>query len=177
MSKAEKARLCSEIDVFLSVPKFLRGPQPIWRANGRQDQLDAKWVIEEEGGISRAHLAFRYNRVSTNKPSVSLIYERKKVCRVDVKPAQEWDGNPPQARKLGLPANVFGPHIHRWEHNRQYVLESLPPDEWDIPIKEPISQSTQTLRHILAFICDTCQIQCTPEQRDLKPPSQEDLFR
>lgn len=177
MSKADKARLCAEIDAFLSTPKFLKGPQPTWRPNGRQDQLDARWPVEETGGISRAHLAFRYNRVSTNEPSVSLIYQRRKVCRVDVKPTEEWDGNPPQAMKLGLPGQVFGPHIHRWEHNREYVLEHLPPDEWEIPIKEPISHSTQMLGHILAFICDECQIQFTSEQRDLVPPSREDLFK
>lgn len=177
MGKSDKARLCAEIDVFLKAKKSLSGPQPVWRPNGRPDQLDAKWPIEEEGGVYRAHLAFRYNRVSTNQPSVSLVYERKKVCRVDVKPTDEYDGNPPQARRFGLPAKVFGTHIHRWEHNREYVLECLPPDEWDIPIKEEISQTTQMLGHILALICTNCDIDFTPEQRDLNPPSREDLFR
>lgn len=177
MGKNDKHRLCAEIDEFLRASKRLSGPHPVWRPNGRPDQLDARWAIEEAGGVSRAHLAFRYNRVSTNQPSVSLIYDRKKVCRVDVKAPDEYDGNPPQARKFGLPAKVYGTHIHRWEHNREYVLECLPPDEWDIPIKEEISQSTQMLGHILALICDQCGIEFSPEQRDLNPPSREDLFR
>ena len=176
MGKSDKLRLCAEIDEFLKAKKRLSAPHPVWRPNGRQDQLDARWVIEEPGGVSRAHLAFRYNRVSTNQPSVSLIYERRKVCRVDVKPSDEYDGNPPQARKFGLPAKVYGTHIHRWIHNREYVLECLPPDEWEIPIKQEISQSTQTLGHILALICDDCGIEFTAEQRDLNPPAREDLF-
>ena len=177
MSKSEKTRLCAEIDVFLSAKKSLSGLQPVWRANGRSDQLDAKWPIEEEGGVFRAHLAFRYNRVSTDQPSVSLIYERQKVCRIDVKPPDEYDGNPPQARNFGLPAKVYGTHIHRWAHNREYVLNSLPPDEWEIPIKESISQSTQMFGHLLALICSECRIDFTAEQRDLNPPSREDLFQ
>lgn len=176
MGKSDKLRLCAEIDEFLKAEKSLRGLQPVWRPNGQPDRLDAKWVIEETGGISRAYLAFRYNRVSTNQPSVSVIYEGKNVCRVDVKPQDEYDGNPWQARKFGLPGKVYGTHIHRWEHNREYILECLPPDEWDNPIKEEISQSTQTLKHILALICDQCSIDFTPEQRDLNPPSREDLF-
>lgn len=177
MSKSDKARLCVEIDEFLKAKKCLVGPQPVWRPSGRADQLDARWPIEEATNVSRAHLAFRYNRISTNEPSVSLIYERKKVCRVDVKPSDEYDGNPPQARRFGLPAKVFGTHIHRWEHNREYVLECLPPDEWEIPIKEPISQATQMLGHLLAMICTQCAIDFSPEQRDLNPPSREDFFR
>ncbi len=176
MSKNNKLRLCAEIDEFLRAKKSLSGPQPVWRSNGQPDRLDAKWAIEETGGISRAYLAFRFNRVSTNQPSVSVIYEGKNVCRVDVKPQDEYDGNPWQARKFGLPGKVYGTHIHRWEHNREYVMECLPPDEWDNPIKEEISQSTQTLKHILALICDQCGINFTPEQRDLNPPSREDLF-
>ena len=176
MTRAEKQRLIREIDIFIAALKSLYGPHPIWRPNGRQDQLDARWPIQEGGGLDRSHLAFRYNRVSTNEPSVSLIYERRKICRVDIKPDDEMDGNPPQAREFGLPAQVFGSHIHRWEHNKKYVLESLPPDEWEIPIKEAISPSTQALGHLLAFICDACGISFTPEQRDLNPPSREDLF-
>lgn len=177
MSKVEKIRLCEEIDHFLLAKKCLGGPQPVWTPSSRQYQLDAKWPIEEEGGVSRAYLAFRYNRISTNQPSVSLIYEHKKVCRVDVKPPDEYDGNPPQAQKFGLPAKVYGTHVHRWRHNREYVLEVLPLNEWEIPIKEEISQSTQMLGHLLAFICDECGIDFTSAQRDFCPPSKEDLFR
>ncbi len=176
MGKNDKNRLCGEIDVYLDSSKFLDGQQPIWRENGRTDQLDAKWLIEEDGGVSRSHLAFRYNRASTNQPSVSLIYQGKKVCRVDLKSPDESDGNPPQAAEFGLPGQVFGSHIHRWGHNRGYILNSLPPDGWEIPIKEEISQSTQKLGHILAFICDACGISFTAEQRELNPPAKEDLF-
>lgn len=176
MRKKDKIRLCGEIDTFLLAQKHLKGEHPIWRPNGRLDQLDAKWPIEEHGAVSRSHLAFRYNRVSTNEPSVSLIYMGKKVCRIDIKPDDDWDGNPPQAREFGLPAKVYGSHIHRWQHNKKYVLESLPPDEWEIPIKEEISQSTQKLEHILALICSACNIDFTAEQRALNPPSREDLF-
>lgn len=177
MNKREKIRLCQEIDLYLPTRKWLSGRHPIWRENGRLDQLDAKWPIEEVGNISRSHLVFRYNRVSTDEPSVSLIYRGKKVSRVDVKAPTEGDGNPPQAARLGLPATVYGPHIHRWEHNRDYVLNALPTDEWEIPIKEEISQATQKVGHILAFICGECGIEFSAEQRDLNPPAREDLFK
>ena len=176
MNRSDKEKLCYEIDDFLTCDKWLVGSHPIWRENGRADQLDAKWVIEETGNVSNAHLAFRYNRVSTEQPSVSLIYKRKKVCRVDVKPQDESDGNPMQAAKFDLPPRVFGTHVHLWKYNREYVLDCLPPNEWEIPIKSEISQSAQQLGHILALICSECNIQFTPEQRDLNPPSREDLF-
>lgn len=177
MSKIDKKQLCNEIDLFLQAHKVLKDQQPIWRDNGRPDELDARWPIIESGGVSRAELAFRYNRISTGQPSVTLIYRKKAVCRVDIKANDESDGNPPQARSLGLPARVYGPHVHKWEHNKQYVLESLRPDEWDIPIKEEISNSTQKIPHILAYICEECNIDFTPEQRELNPPMREDLFR
>lgn len=176
MNKADKIRLCDEIDEYLGSPKSLKGQQPIWRENGRLDQVDAKWPVIEAGGISRSHLTFRYNRVSTGEPSVSLIYKGKKVCRVDIKPEAVSDGNPPQAAKLGLPPYVYGTHIHKWRNNRQYVLEALPLDEWEIPIKEEISQATQKLGHLLAYICSECSIEFTAEQRELNPPAREELF-
>ena len=176
MNQREKILLCGEIDVFLRTQKRLRGPHPVWKPIGRPDQLDAKWPIEEHGSISRAHLAFRYNRVSTNEPSVSLIFERKIDCRIDVKPADARDGNPPNAAALGLKDVVYGTHIHRWKHNRSHVLYSLQPDEWEIPFKDEIAKSTQKLGHILAFICHECKIDFTPKQRNLTPPSKEELF-
>lgn len=177
MSKAEKIRLCGEIELFLAANKHLMGPEPSWRPNGSSNRVDGSWPIEEEPGVSRAYLAFRVNRMSTNQPSVSLIFQGKAICRVDIKPADESDGNPPQAMKLGLPGQVYGPHIHRWHHNREYVLEALPPDEWSIPIKEGISATTQTLGHILAMICTQCDIGFTPAQRDVCLPARESLFQ
>lgn len=176
MNIADKIRLCDEIELFLCATKNLAGPQPIWRENGTFNRVDGKWPIDEESGLSRAYLAFRVNRISTNQPSVSLIFQEKAVCRVDIKPIDEADGNPPQAVHLGLPGQVYGPHIHRWQHNRKYVIEALPPNEWGIPIKEGISATTQTLGHILAMICSQCDIGFTPEQRDLCLPNKETLF-
>lgn len=176
MSRAEKIKIWEEVDTYLAAPKRLKGAQPIWRESGQTDRLDANWVVEEDSGLARGYLAFRVNRVSTNEPSVTLVFQRKAICRVDIKAPDDSDGNPPQARFLGLPAQVFGPHIHRWEHNRKYVLDALPPDEWDIPIKEEISRATQTLGHILAMICDECRIDFTPEQRDTHLPPRERLI-
>lgn len=176
MSKVHKIRLCGEIDDFLTTPKWLLGAQPIWRQNGTLDRLDGRWAIEEADGVSRAYLAFRLNRVSTDEPSVSLIFSNRPVCRIDIKSMEDSDGNPIQARKFGLPGQVYGPHIHRWDYNREYVLEALPPDEWQIPIKEQISPLTQTLGHILAMICTHCGIEFTPEQRDVTLPPRERLI-
>jgi hypothetical protein len=176
MSQIQKIRLCEEIDEFLISSKQLLGTQPVWRQNGSSDRLDGSWVIEENEGISRAYLSFRLNRVSTAEPSVSLIFKKKPVCRVDIKSAEESDGNPIQAHKFGLPGQVYGPHIHRWDYNREYVLQALPPDEWQIPIKEEISPSTQTLGHILAMICSQCKIDFSPEQRHVTLPARERLI-
>jgi len=176
VSQVKKIKLCEEIDDFLTTPKWLSGAQPIWRQNGSFDRLDGSWVIDEAGGVSRSHLAFRLNRVSTGEPSVTLVFKGKPVCRVDIKPIDDSDGNPIQARKFDLPGQVYGPHIHRWEYNREYVLEALPPDDWQIPIKEQISPLTQTLGHILAMICTQCEIEFTPEQRDVTLPTRELLI-
>jgi hypothetical protein len=176
VSHVQKKMLCEEIDDFLTTQKWLFGAQPIWRQNGSFDRLDGRWVINEAGDVSRAYLAFRLNRVSTNEPSVTLVFRGKPICRVDIKPIEDSDGNPPQARKFDLPGQVYGPHIHRWDYNREYVLKALPPNEWDIPIKQQISPSTQTLGHILAMICTQCEIEFTPEQRDVTPPTRELLI-
>lgn len=176
MSQAQKIRLCDEIDRFLISPKRLMGAQPIWRQNGTSDRLDGSWLIEEDEGISRAYLAFRLNRISTDEPSVSLIFKKKPVCRVDIKSIDDSDGNPIQAQKFGLPGQVYGPHIHRWDYNRGYVIDALPPDEWQIPIKEEISRSTQTLGHTLAIICSQCEIEFSPEQRHVTLPARKRLI-
>lgn len=176
MNRAEKVRLCDEIDRFIVAPKSLLGQQPSWRPNGTSDRVDGRWLIEEDIGVTRAYLAFRVNRISTGEPSVSLIFEGRPICRIDIKPADEEDGNPPQAMRFGLPGQVCGSHIHRWPYNREYVLEALPLDQWEIPIKEPISAATSTLGHIVAMICDHCRIGFTPEQRDLCLPARGSLF-
>lgn len=176
MNRDEKRRLCEEADKFLELDKWLLGPQPRWRRNGESDTIDARWVIEEEVGLSRAYLAFRVNRASAEEPSVTLVFQGKPVCRVDIKPADEWDGNPPPAMALGLPAKVYGAHLHRWEHNRKYVRDGLPPDKWEIPIKQEISHLTQSLGQMLAVICNECRISFTPEQRDMSLPAKEHLI-
>ncbi|MBW7921988.1 MAG: hypothetical protein H3C51_07795 [Rubellimicrobium sp.] len=176
MTRDEKARICDEADVFLAARKHLDGPQPVWRQNGQLDRLDASWPIHEESGISRAYLAFRVNRISSGAPSVSLIFRQKPLCRVDIMLPDEEDVNPLQAGALGLPGVVRGTHIHRWRNNRDYVLDVLPPDEWEIPIKDEVSRATQTLSHAVAMICNECEIDFTPEQREVTVPARERLL-
>jgi hypothetical protein len=176
MNKSQKQSLCEEIDQYLERPKRLFDKEPIWGPSSRTNHLDARWSIEEEGGIIRSMLVFRHCRISTNEPSVSLIYEKKLVCRVDVKSDDEMDANPMQAQGMGLPAMVYGSHIHRWQHNKKYIIECLTGDAWEVPIKEEISNSAKAVGHILPLICDECNIEFTPEQRDFSAPPKSELI-
>lgn len=176
MSKLSKAELCLEVGGYLACRKWLYGPQPIWRQNGDINRLDADWLIEEEGGLFRGKLAFRLNRQSTDQPSISLVFREKMICRIDLKPPTESDGNPPFAMRLNLKGQVYGPHIHRWKHNKQYILSRGPQDTWEIPIKEEISISTQSLGQIVAMICTENNIEFTSEQRDVTLPVKERLL-
>ena len=158
MDQHEKIRLCQEIDAFLMARKWLRESQPLWTASSRPNQLEAIWPIEEPGDICRAYLSFRHSRTSTTEPSVTLVYGENMVCRIDVKNAQSSDKNPALSLELGLPGRVTGTHIHRWEHNREFVLRLSSSERWNIPIKEEISQSTRTVGHILALSFVTCAV-------------------
>ena len=60
-------------------------------------------------------------------PSISVIFNRQGVARLNFVPAQECESNPLWAATLRLPARVRGPHFHSWEHNRFHVLTD---EEW-----------------------------------------------
>lgn len=114
MNKSARKRFCDEVDEYLQTEKSLKGLGPVQSSDGHNNEMHFKWPIEERTGIERSYLDFRINRMSTGEPSVSLIYSKKPICRVDIKSASKSDGNPAEALKLGLPLEVNGPHIHKW---------------------------------------------------------------
>ena len=169
-------RFCAVADTFMGVEKTLRGLWPKWSPGSRRNQMVGIWpILEECLDDSRAYLVFSLFSASLDQPSVSLIFLKRELCRLDVKPRDELDENPDYALQLGLPKTVSGTHIHPWEHNRDYILSGLAPDLWNIPLKKSISQSTRSLKQILPCICSHCSIYLAPEQRVIYPPKRSEF--
>ena len=176
MTLDEKHLFCVAADAFLLAEKWLREGQPDWEPGSHPNQMIAMWSIDEEDrDESRAYLVFSVYKATRDQPSVSLIFLGREICRVDVKPHDAEDGNPAEAMLFGLPMTVHGSHIHLWKFNRAHILREKRPDEWNIPVKTPISRLARKPRHILACICNYCGIYATSEQRDFNPPKRKDF--
>ena len=177
MTPEFKLQLCDEIDAFLAAVKYLCGLEPTWARGSRRNQLVGIWRVMEEGRDgSRAYLVFSIFSTARDQPSVSLIYRKWEVCRIDVKQKYSVrDMNPDFALRFGLPKVIDGTHIHLWEYNRDYLKYEMLTEKWSIPNKMPISQSTRTLRQILPCICTHCGIYLAPEQRVIYPPKRKEF--
>lgn len=169
MNSAERSHYCEEVDAFILSQKSLIDCKPRWENASRPNELGFKWwIIEEDGTSDQAYLTFLHRPGSQAERSVSLIYRKYQVCRIDLLPEEIREGNPPEALMMGLPSAVFGSHIHLWEHNKAYVLDSRQ-KKWEIPVKVEISNSIQSYGELLVCICYNCGIDFTQTQRDMVP--------
>jgi hypothetical protein len=173
MANARIATLVSEADAFLVQAKVLEGPPPEWGASTRDHEYQAIWPVADDLGAVRASLRFRLPKASSEFPSLSLVFANNPIYRVDIQPNEVCEPNPPWAAKLKLPPKVCGSHVHRWEDNRQFVLDS---GKWELPARRPVENSLKRVEQMLPWLCDATGISLAPDQRNFDIPSKNDLF-
>jgi hypothetical protein len=143
-------------------PKTLAGPPPEFGVSSfyRDGEYarEAVWPIADSLGIvTAAQLRFVVRPGLQLGPSVSVIFNRQAIARLDFVPPQECESNPIWAEPLGLPAMVCGPHFHGWEYNRPNVLSR---ERLALPCRE--SLPVQIRRFEQAF----------PDQRSFDVPAE-----
>jgi hypothetical protein len=151
--------------------KTLDGFLSPWRQD-RGANWTARWGLLNAHGASEGELAFFINGRLT-KPSISVIFRRKLVYRVDIVPASECKSNDFGAMKLGLPARVCGPHSHPWHENREFVrLNGF----GSLPMRKPVDISDIKPIRALEVLSTDLNVFVAASQREFELPPQAFLF-
>lgn len=133
-------------------------------------EWDAKWPIADGLGIvTTGHLRIVVRPGLSLGPSVSLVFNRQMVSRLDFAPATECETNPLWARALNMPPRVCGPHFHGWEQNRSHVLKEK---EWHLPCREPLPPQIRRFDQAFPWLADRINLVLTPGQRQFSLPVQ-----
>lgn len=106
-------------------------------------------------------------------PSVSLIFRKMLVERVDLVPQEECKLNPHWAARFGVPARVCGPHGHHWPDNRDHLLTDAP---WGLPCRRPLPPNLRRLPQVLPWLAGKLTINLPDDWREFDVPPQTDLF-
>jgi hypothetical protein len=163
----------AEVDEFLAGPKRLVEDFVDWTESSRPGELMATWNIEDPLGI-RSHLRFRLNPLDPSTPSVSVVFRRNAVIRLDIDDPGIAHPNPLWASGLGLPPLVHGSHCHDWALNRDYVLRSR---KWELPARAPIGPALRRVPQMLPWIADHIGLDpLTQEQRQFDIPPRGTLI-
>jgi len=163
------------VDAFWAdTPKSLSGPPPEFGPStfNRRDQYEqeAKWPIADSIGIVRsAHLRIVVRPGLAIGPSISVIFNRQAIARVDFVPGNECESNPLWAADLGLPPRVCGPHFHSWEHNRSQILAT---GDWELQCRLPLTVQIRRFEQAFAWLAAEMNLVLTPDQRAFDVPPQ-----
>jgi hypothetical protein len=155
-------------------PKRLAGAPPEFGAatfyrDGAYER-EAVWPIADSLGIvTTGHLRLVVRPGLRLGPSVSVIFNRQMVARLDFVPPDECESNPTWAAGLGLPATVCGPHFHSWEHNRGFVLRR---SRWELPCREPLPVQVRRFEQAFPWLAAKMNLELTPEQRTFDVPKE-----
>ena len=163
----------SEVEAFLAEAKTLDGGEPLWVKSSRPDELQATWGISDSAGVSRGELRFRCPSLYRDDPSVSLIYRRRLIWRIDIVAPQAWKPNPPEAAMLELPPIVTGTHGHRWTDNREHVRIN---GFGELPFRCQLSPAIRKLPQAIAALADEINLTLGPDQRGFDVPPRASLF-
>jgi hypothetical protein len=162
------------VDAFLAdSPKQLSGPPPEFGAAAFHRRGDYEWnavwpIADSLGVVTTGQLRFAVRPGLLLGPSISVIFDRQAVARLDIVPAQECETNPLWAATVGLPPRVCGPHFHSWEHNRDHVLAT---EEWELPCREPLPPQVRKFDQAFPWLAVRINLVLTPDQRRFEPPS------
>lgn len=155
-------------------PKSLTGAPPefgvsTFHRNGRYERT-ATWPIADSSGIvGSGQLRFVCRPGTELGPSISVVFNRQALARLDLVPATECENNPLWAAPLGLPPRVCGPHFHGWEHNRGHVI-SVGNWEDDLPAREALPVQVRRFEQAFAWFAARINLELTPEQRGFQIP-------
>ena len=163
------------VDAFLAdTPKSLFGPPPEFgvgpfhRSGGYE--WCANWPIADSLSVAISAALRMVIRPGTGiGPSLSIIFNRQAVARLDFVPIDDCESNPPWGSGLGLSPRVCGPHYHAWEHNRSHVLLT---GEWELPCREPLPPQLRKFEQAFPWLADRINLVLTSNQRRFEPPPQ-----
>lgn len=173
MASAARNRDVEQIDAFMAEPKRLLPKPPEWTASSYPREAQAIWRIEDAAGVESAQLRFRCHTSRRGFPSVSLIFRKLLVERVDLVPQDECKFNPHWAARFGVPATVCGSHGHHWPDNREHLLTDAP---WGLPCRRPLPASVRRLPQVLPWLADKAALNLPDDWREFDVPPQTDLF-
>jgi hypothetical protein len=159
---------------FADGPKSLAGPPPEFGVGnfhrGGAYEWRANWPIADSLGIvGPGALRVVVRPGQALGPSISVIFNRQMVSRLNFVPAQECESNPLWAAAVGLPPRVCGPHLHAWDHNRLHVLDT---GEWQLPCREPLPAQIRKFDQAFPWLAARINLVLTPDQRRFEPPPQ-----
>lgn len=154
--------------------KSLSGAPPefgvsTFNRNGQYER-EAIWPIADSNGIvGTGQLRFVVRPGLDLGPSISVIFNRQAIARLDFVPATECENNPLGAAALGLPARVCGPHFHGWELNRDNVLRL---ERWELPFREALPPQVRRFEQAFPWLAEKMNLVLTPEQRTFDVPKE-----
>ena len=171
MSAKKHQAEVAEVDEFFREQKSLTEALPVWRDGHVPGKWTAEWPIlnVNQVAIERTRLVFSCKKSDIKTLSVSVLYRNARVAGIDLVHAGERKDNPPQARSLGLPPVVLGPHFHLWEDNRGYVLAN---GLGDVKVRRPTPEKLTTLPQALKALVQRMNFVLTPEQLSFNVPRQ-----
>jgi len=168
-SEAEAAA----VDRFLSTPKSLYGGPPEFGATkfvrAGQPEWGAVWPVRDELDVVTSGQLKIVARPGMDKgTTITLIYNKQCITRLDLSPIEECERNPSWAWQFDLPAKVCGFHFHDWETNRAHVLAT---GKWELPCRSPLPPQIRRFEQAFPWFAEKVNIALTPEQRQFEPPA------
>jgi hypothetical protein len=162
------------VDAFWADIKQLAGPPPEFGASkfNREGQYEreAIWPIADSVGIvTTGQLRFVVRPGLQLGPSISVIFNRQAIARLDFVPPDECESNPLWASQSGLPSRVCGPHFHSWEHNRHHVLVQ---ERWELQCREALPIQVRRFEQAFPWLADKMNLVLTPDQRQFDVPAE-----
>jgi hypothetical protein len=173
-TSARAADVAAADAFWANIPKRLSGSPPEFGVStfnrDGQYEREATWPIADSSGIvATAQLRFVVRPGLQLGPSVSVIFNRQAIARLDFVPLTECESNPLWAATVGLPPRICGPHFHSWEHNRRHVLEH---ERWELPCREALPVQIRRFEQAFPWLADRMNLALTPEQRQFDVPAQ-----
>lgn len=161
-----------EVDQFLADYKTLAGFLPEWQQHHGWN-WSSRWGILDPLQAQQGELVFTINAGLT-KPSITAVFRKQPIYRVDIVPPGECKWNDYGARELGLPARVCGPHTHPWPENRVFIAEN---GFGHLPYRKPADVADTLFIRALEIASNDLNIHVAPAQRvGCEPPRQAGLF-
>ncbi len=162
-----------EVDQFVREFKTLAGFMPAEWIQHHGWSWSVRWGVLDALQVQQAELVFEINPALT-KPSITMIFRKQPIYRVDIVPMSECKWNDWGALELGLPARVCGSHTHGWNDNRLFIASN---GFGELPFRRPVDVADTKFIRALEIVAKDLNIHVDPAQRvGCEPPRQAALF-